>query len=143
MTVDLASLPVLPEQAAEHTLAAHPEDLGGHTGIGGTLALTVAGVAALALCGEELEGALAGVDGRLLDDDAVVLDELLDVCPGVGVADLALLVRVQPDFALADAGDRGCEPLLGAKVHHCRATVQKSVPRPIIRTADGHTFLRA
>ena len=118
MTVDLAGLPVLPEQAAEDALAAHPEDLYGHAGVCGTLALTVAGVAALALGGEELEGALAGVDGRLLDDDAVVFDELLDVRARVGVADLRLLSGVEPDLALADASDGRGEALLGAEVDY-------------------------
>ena len=49
MLVDLASLPVLAQQAAEDTLAPHPEDLGGHAGLGGTLPLSGASVAPLGL----------------------------------------------------------------------------------------------
>jgi hypothetical protein len=118
MAVDLAGLAVLAQQAAEDTLAAHPEDLGRHAGVGGTLALSGAGVAALALGREQLECALARVDGRGLDDDAVVLEELLDVCARVGVADFALLVRVEPNFALANTGDGRGEPLLGTQIDH-------------------------
>jgi len=45
--VDLLGLTVLVEETAEHTDAADPNDLGGHTGIGRTLALTSAAVATL------------------------------------------------------------------------------------------------
>lgn len=38
--VDLAGSTVLDEQTAENAHAAHPEDLGGHTGVRGTLSLT-------------------------------------------------------------------------------------------------------
>ncbi len=40
VTVDLLGRAVLAQKTAEDALAAHPDDLGGHTGIGGTLALT-------------------------------------------------------------------------------------------------------
>ena len=40
LLVDLLGLTVLAEQATENALAAHPEDLGGHTSLGGTAALT-------------------------------------------------------------------------------------------------------
>ena len=119
--IDLASLPVFPEQSPEHTLAAHPKDLGGHTGLGGTLPLTDTGVTALALRSKEFEGALAGVDGGGLDDDMVVLDELLNVPARVGIANLGLFIGVEPDFTLADASDGGGEPLLGSKVDHLLA----------------------
>jgi hypothetical protein len=119
--IDLASLPVLAEQATENALAAHPEDLGGHTSLCGTLALTRASVTAFALGSEEGNSAGAGVDSGRLDDDAAVLDKFLDVGARVGVADLSLLIRVEPDFALADAGDGRSEPLLRAQVDH-RAT---------------------
>lgn len=36
MAVNLALLSVLAQQAAKDTLAAHPEDLCRHTGLGGT-----------------------------------------------------------------------------------------------------------
>ena len=116
--VDLASLPVLPQQPTENPLPPHPLDLGGHTGVGGTLPLTGAGVATLALRGEEVPGACAGVDGGGLDDNAAVLDELLYMGARVRVANLRLLVGVEPDFALADAGDGRGEALLRPEVDH-------------------------
>ena len=110
--VNLARFPVLPQQPTQNPLPPHPLDLGRHTGVGGTLPLTGAGVATLALCGEEVPGAGTRVHGGGLDDDAAVLDELLDVRAGVSVPDLSLLSGVQPYFALADASDRCGEPLL-------------------------------
>lgn len=118
MLVDLACLSVFPQQPPEHTLSPHPEHLGRHPGLVRTLSLTDTGMPALALSGEEQEGAGAGVDDGLLCEDVAILEELLDVLAGVGVADLGLLVGVEPDFALADASDGGGEPLLGAKVNH-------------------------
>ena len=112
MLVDLASFSVLPQQPPENSLSPHPDDLGGHTGIGGTLALTDTGVATLALGGEEFTSAGAGVDGGGLDDDAAVLDELLHMGSRVGVANLGLLSGVEPDFALPDAGDARGKALL-------------------------------
>ena len=116
--VDLASLPVLPQQPTENPLPPHPLNLRGHTSIGGTLPLTGAGVATLALRGEEVPGARTRVDGGGLDDNAAVLDELLYVRAGVGVADLSLLVGVEPDFSLADASDGCGEALLRPEVDH-------------------------
>ena len=49
------------------------------------------------------------MDGGGLDDNTVVFDELLDMCARVGIPDLSLLTRVDPNFALADAGDDGAE----------------------------------
>ena len=112
MLVDLAGLSVLPQQPPENSLSPHPDDLGRHTGIGGTLALTDTGVATLALGGQEFTGAGTGVDGGGLDDDATVLDELLHMGSRVGVANLRLLGGVEPDFALPDAGDARGEALL-------------------------------
>ena len=110
--VNLARFPVLPQQPTQNPLPPHPLDLRGHTSIGGTLPLTGAGVTALALGGEELLRACARVDGGGLDDDASVLDELLDMGAGVGVPDLSLLSGVQPDFALSYPRDGCGEPLL-------------------------------
>jgi hypothetical protein len=76
--VDLAGGTVLDEHAAEHTHAAHPEDLGGHTGVGGTLSLTVAGVTTSTAGSLKLAGPAAGVHGVRLLDDQTVRDELAD-----------------------------------------------------------------
>lgn len=136
MLVDFAGLSVLPQQPPEHTLSPHPEHLGRHPGLVRTLSLSDTGVPALALSGEELEGAGAGVDICLLGKDVTVLEELLDVGAGVGIADLGLLVGVEPDFALADASDGGGEPLLRAKVDH-RAAEVKGQPREMDGQGDG------
>jgi hypothetical protein len=56
------------------------------------------------------------VDGGGFDDHTAVLDELLDVCARVGVADLSLLSGIEPDFAFANAGDAGGETLLRTEV---------------------------
>ena len=129
--INLARLPVLPQQPTENPLPPHPLDLGGHTGIGGTLPLTGASVATLALGGEEVAGAGARVDGGGLDDNAAVLDELLYVGAGVGVADLSLLVRIEPDFSLADASDGCGEALLGPEVDHgvCTGRTSRTTTR--------------
>lgn len=66
----------------------------------------------LALGGEEIACAGAGVNGGGLDDNAAVLDELLDVGTGVRVTNLGLLSGVEPDFSFANAGDAGGEALL-------------------------------
>ena len=77
--VDLLLGAVLDEQATEDAGAADPEDLLGHAGVRGTVALTSTSVAALALSGKV--GASAGarvVLGGLADDEAV-LHELAHV----------------------------------------------------------------
>lgn len=52
------------------------------------------------------------MDSGRLDDNSTVLDEFLNVCAGVGVANLSLLGRVEPDFALANTRNAGCKALL-------------------------------
>lgn len=118
MLVDLASLPVLPQQPTQHPLSPQPQCLRGHTSLRGTLSLTGTGVTTLALGGKEFLRASSGVDSGGLDDDASILDELLNVRARVGVANLRLLSGVEPDFALADAGDGRGEPLLRTEIDH-------------------------
>jgi hypothetical protein len=118
MLIDLSCLPVLSQQPPKNPLPAHPEHLGGHTRLGRTFPLSSTGVAALALGGEQIAGAGARVDRRRLDDHTAVLDEFLDARARVGAGDFGCLGGVEPDLALADAGDRGGEALLGAKVGH-------------------------
>jgi outer membrane receptor protein involved in Fe transport len=114
--VDLAGGTVLDEETAEDTQAAHPEDLLGHTGIGGTLALTVATVATLSAGKVEFAGTRSRVHRHGLADDEAIGDELSDSLAGVGVGDFALLVGVEPDLALAAADDRGGQALLSSQV---------------------------
>ena len=77
--VDLASFSVLAEKTTEDTHTAHPQDLTRHTGIGSTLALTVAHVATSTLSSGVLTNAEARVADLGLTDDKTVLDELADV----------------------------------------------------------------
>lgn len=105
MSVDLASLPILAQESSEHTLSSHPEDLGGHTSLGGTLPLTRASVSPLSLSGEKILRSGAGVDDGRFGNDVTVLEELLDVLTRVGVADLSGLGGVQPNLPLAHTGD--------------------------------------
>ena len=118
MLVDFARLSVLAKQPPENTLPPHPLHLRRHARLRRTLPFTRTGVTPLALRREELLGASPRVNGRGLDDDATILDELLNVSAGVGVPNLSLLGGVKPDFALADACDGCGEPLLRAKVDH-------------------------
>jgi len=61
MVVDLALLAILSQEASEDTLSSHPENLGGETGLGGTLSLTDTGVTALCLCELHFAGPCSGV----------------------------------------------------------------------------------
>lgn len=114
--VDLAAGAVLDEEAAEDSEAAHPQNLGRHTGVGSTLALTVATVATDSAGKVELTGARARVHRHGLSDDEAIGDQLADGLTGVGVGDFALLVGVEPDLALAAADDRRGEALLSSQV---------------------------
>jgi hypothetical protein len=114
--VDLAAGTVLDEKTAEDTKTAHPQNLLGHTGIGGTLSLTEASVATITSGEVQLPRTGTRVHGDWLADDEAISDELSDGLPGVGVADLADLVGVEPDLVLAAADDRGGQALLGSQI---------------------------
>lgn len=114
--VDLAAGTVLDEETAEDAQTAHPEDLRGHTGVGGTLTLTVTTVAADSAGKVELTSTGAGVHRDWLSDDEAIGDQLSDRLARVGIGDLALLVGIQPDLALAAADDRRGEALLSSQV---------------------------
>ena len=118
MLVNLSSFTVFPQQPTQYTLPAHPLHLRWHTCLRRTLPLTRTGVTTLALRSKEVASACAGVDRSRLDDNTGVFNQLLDVCPRVGVPNLRLLGGIEPDFALADTSDRGGEPLLRTKVDH-------------------------
>jgi len=97
-------------------LPSHPEDLGGHTSLSRTLPFTGASVSTLALGGVEIASTSTGVDGGGFNDHTAILDELFDVRTRVGIADLSLLSRIEPDFAFADASDGGGETFLRAEI---------------------------
>lgn len=114
--VDLSRGAVLDEETAEDSHAAHPEDLARHTSIGGTLSLTVATVSALSSGKVQLTGTASRVHSDGLSDNEAIGDELSDRLARVGVGDLARLIGVQPDLALAAADDRRGEALLSSQV---------------------------
>ena len=114
--VDLAASTVLDEKTAENSKAAHPENLLRHTGVGGTLALTVATVATLTAGEVQLTSTGARVLSHGLADDEAIGDELSDRLARVGVGDFRLLVGVEPDLALAAANDRRGQALLSSKI---------------------------
>ena len=76
--VDLAGSTVLDQQTAEDAHAAHPEDLGGHTGVRGTLPLTVTSVASGTLGLLQVACAAARVHGVGLLDDESIGNQLAD-----------------------------------------------------------------
>ena len=61
--------------------------------------------------------------GDGLADDEAIGDELADGLAGVGVGDFILLVRVEPDLALAAVPHGRREALLRAEVHPVRIIV--------------------
>ena len=118
MLVDLFLLPVLGQEAAENTLATHPDDLGGETSLSGTLALTEAHVSSLPLRLVLSVHAGAGVDRDGLADNVTVLHQLADVLAGVGHGDLVDLIRVKPDLTLAALEHGGSKALLQPEGNH-------------------------
>jgi hypothetical protein len=98
----------------------------GHTGVLGTLPLTETTVTADAAGGVQLTGTGARVHGDGLADDEAILDELADGLARVGVGNLAGLVGVEPDLALAAADHGGRKALLRAEVDPVRHSRQYS-----------------
>jgi len=79
MLINLPGFSVLAQKSPKDTLATHPDDLGGHAGLGGTLPLTRASVSPFAFGGEKVTRPGAGMDDSGLDNDSAVLDQLADV----------------------------------------------------------------
>ena len=67
-------------------------------------------------CKVQLAGTGSGVHGDGLSDDEAIGDELADGLAGVGVGDLADLIGVEPDLALAASEDAGRKALLGSQI---------------------------
>jgi len=76
---DLLGFPVLFEESSEDSLPSHPEDLGWHSGVLGSLPLTVAGVSALPLGLVVSSDSGSGVHVHLSPHDEAILIELFDV----------------------------------------------------------------
>ena len=117
MLVDLATGPILHQQAPQHSQPPHPEDLLRHACVRGTLPLAEAAVSANAASSGEFSRTGSRVHGDLLADDEAIGDELADGLAGVGVGDLGRFVGVEPDLAFAAAGHGGGEAFLGTQIH--------------------------
>lgn len=68
-------------------------------------------------CGGQVPGTSAAVHGDWFLDDEAIGEEFSDSLAGVGVGDFIQFVGIEPDLALAAAGNGGSEPLLSSKVH--------------------------
>ena len=79
LAVDLLLVTIAAEEATEDTQAAHPNDLLGHTSVPGTLSLTAALMATLALGLGPLLATGARVGGHVLSHDQTVLHQLPNV----------------------------------------------------------------
>jgi hypothetical protein len=58
------------------------------------------------------------VDNGGLDDDSTIFNQFSNICARVGISNFVLLGWIQPNLALAYAGDGRGETLLGAQVDH-------------------------
>ena len=72
--VNLLGLSVLPEQSPQHSLPAHPDDLGRHSAFAGTSTLTGAGVVSSTLRLEMQSGSGPRVDLLFALHDEAVFD---------------------------------------------------------------------
>ena len=107
VSVNLVGFTVLFEQAAKNADAADPQNFEWHARIGGTLALTLARVAALGFGLIAGTDAAAGVHDLRLANDETIFVQLADILARVGHGDVVDLIRVEPDLALA-ALKHGC-----------------------------------
>ena len=88
----------------------------GHTGISGTLSLTVATVSALTTGEVQLTGTGPRVHGDGLADDEAIADKLANGLTRVGVGNLGDLIGIEPDLALTASDDGRRQALLSAEV---------------------------
>lgn len=114
--VDLTGGSVLDQQLSQDTQSSHPDNLGGHTRISGTLSLTEPGVTATTLGLSQGSGVRSGVNSNWLLDDGTVSDQSSDGSTRVSLGQLNGLVRVKPNLSLTGADDGSGESLLGAEV---------------------------
>uniref|UniRef100_A0AAG5CRF2 Uncharacterized protein n=1 Tax=Anopheles atroparvus TaxID=41427 RepID=A0AAG5CRF2_ANOAO len=136
MTIDLLRLPVLLQQATQHSHAVHPQQLLRHTRVGRTLPLAIAAVATLTAGDGVFAHTVPRVHDHRFLDDQTILDQLLT---GVGVSNLVDFIRIQPDLLLAASHNRGCQPLLKLEGTENKFTSQpllpgtSSVPLPLLQ----------
>lgn len=99
MTIDLLAVAILLQQATQHTLPLHPQQLGGHTSICCTLALTKATVTALTACFGVLAHTVAGMHHDGLLDDQTILDQFAYVLTCKAKYPFGILVHTQASFS--------------------------------------------
>lgn len=114
--VDLTGVSVFSQQSSQDSQSSHPDDLGGHTSVSGTLSLTVTHVSTVTLGLSMSSSSGSRVDGDRLLDDGTVTVQLSDGQTRVSSGQLGGLVRVQPDLSLTNANDAGCKSLLSSKI---------------------------
>jgi len=117
-TIDLLGLSVLPQQSAEHSLSAHPKDLGGHSALASTSALTRTSVITLAFGFKVESSSGARVDFLFALHDEAVLDELSNKDSGVSLADLLDFVGIHPNTRPSALQHLSCQSLLTLQTHH-------------------------
>lgn len=114
--VEFSRVSVLGQETTEDTETSHPKNLGGHSGLGSTLSLTITSVSTGTLGGVKSSGTGSSLTKGWLGDDETVGNHLSDGLTRVSVADFRDFVRVHPDLSLADAHHVGGESLLKREV---------------------------
>jgi len=110
--INLLGITHLHEETAQDTHAAHPQNLEGETGIGGTPAFTVSRVSSLSFGGvPERDASPRVYHFRLLNDQTVAVKPC-NITATVGEANFVHLIGVKPYFPLATSEDGRCETLL-------------------------------
>ena len=117
--VDLAGIAVLAEQSAQHTNAAHPEQLLGNTGVHGSMALTVASVVAAGLGLVTNVHTSTRVHQVVLLHDHSVLDHGANALARVGNGNVAHLAGIHPHLTLTALKNGGSKSLLKLQADHC------------------------
>lgn len=100
VSVDFLGVSITTEESTEDSLSAHPDELGRHTCVPGSLSATSSGVTATSLGSVPSLAARAGVDVHLSSHDEVVFRELANVFTGISKSHFASLVGVNPDTFL-------------------------------------------
>ena len=114
--VDLASVSVLGQQSSQNSQSSHPDNLLRHTGVLGTLSLTVTGVSTSSLGFSQGSSSRSRVHSvRLLHNEAVSV-QLSDGSTRVSVGDLSGFIGVEPDLSLTHANDGGSKSLLSSEI---------------------------
>jgi len=132
MAIDLLVLSVLLEKTAQNSHPPHPQFLDGHTGVGGTLSLSGAGMTTLSASEGVLARASARVNGLGLLNDQTILDQTTDVLTGVGIGDLVDFIGIHPDLVPPALEDGGGKPFLQAHRAHLRKCI--FLPRKFLKT---------